>query len=106
MSAAVAYAGLIGKYVRMEREPDEVEYLEAKATNGGEIPEGYKVGAEGVVVAVWDSNYRVGGPAVEVMMDYGMGYAVFSKDQWSFVIADTQKTLHGIWELDGRGSRS
>lgn len=95
MKRAIDYAHLVGKYVRMERPPVEVEWLEERSSRGGDVPADWTVGAEGTVSAVWDSNTRVGGPAVEVMMDYGMGFAIFPEDQddWTFRIADTRETM-------------
>jgi len=95
---AVDYSHLVGKYVRMERPADEVELRERQAVLS-DTPDDFTVGAEGTVAAVWDSNKRVGGPAVEVMMDYGMGYPIFAsaQDEWTFIIVDSPETLKGIW---------
>lgn len=90
--SSLDYAGLVGKHVRMERLPDEVEYLEAKADFGGELPANYMVGCEGLVAYVHDSNHRVGGKAVEVVMDYGMGYPIFEGEEWVFHIWPDDKT--------------
>lgn len=95
--SAVQYAQLVGKYVRMERKPDEVEWLEARATYGSELRPDYTVGAEGTVAAVWDSSNRVGGRAVEVMMDYGMGFPIFPDEEWTFRITDSQETMKTMW---------
>lgn len=90
--SALDYVGLVGKHVRMERPPDEVEYLEAKADHGGELPAGYTVGCEGLVAYVHDSDHRVGGKAVEVVMDYGMGYPIYEGDEWTFHIWPDEET--------------
>jgi len=101
MRAAARYAHLVGKYVRMERPADEVECLEAKASGVDiDAPGIYHVGCEGLVAAVWDAkDARVGGPSVEVMMDYGMGYPILldEEDQWRFVITDTEETMKGLY---------
>jgi hypothetical protein len=99
VSAAVRYAHLVGKYVRMERPADEVETLEmsAAAGYGDDVP--LTVGCEGIVAAVWDeNNRRVGGPSVEVMMDYGMGYPILldEEDLWKFVITDSMETMQSL----------
>lgn len=102
--SSLDYVGLVGKHVRMEREPDEVEYLEAKADHGGELPSGYTVGCEGFVAYVCDSDNRVGGPAVEVVMDYGMGYPIFEGEKWTFHIWPDETTADLFRK--GGGSRA
>jgi hypothetical protein len=79
--SALDYAGLVGRYVRMERPLVEVEYLERRA-------EGLEPGApwviEGTVAYVYDNPAgRSGGPCVEVVMDYGMGTPVFPDEEWT-----------------------
>lgn len=85
MISSIQFAGLVGKYIRMERPADEVEALELRATTGETVD---NVGCEGVVALVYDSDNRVGGRAVEIVMEYGMGFAVFESelDQWKFHI--------------------
>jgi hypothetical protein len=91
MSAA-EYAGLVGKYVDMRRDPtDEVEWAELRASHGGELPENPAVGFAGTVVAVQDS-LLVGGWAVEVIMDYGMSHAIFPGDEWRFTVCVDEAT--------------
>src|SRR3954451_20743782 len=93
MSAALQYVNLIGKYVRMERPADDEEI--AAAVTAGVIDPGatdYMVGCEGTVAAVWDSY---GCKAVDIMMDYGMGYTVHLVDErlWRFAVTDTEQTM-------------
>ena len=72
MNEAVAYAGLVGKYIRMERPATEAE----RASGDPET-----VGMEGVVESVVDS------PAgVVVVADDGYMFTIKPGEQWSFSI--------------------
>ncbi len=93
MKTAIDYASLVGKYVSMARTPDEVEYLEAKASYGTELPSDYSVGGDGLVILVYDDNSKVGGPSVAIMFDYGMGFNVFPEDDWRFSIFNDEEDI-------------
>lgn len=85
---AIMYAGLVGKYVDMQRpRTDEVEMREAVASG---IDPTTPVGGAGVVAMVEDKEF-VGGWGVYVMFEYGMGFAVLDDDGWTFSIWDRDK---------------
>lgn len=76
-SPAAEYAGLVGKYICMERyaEPDDPEF---------EV--GTDVGMECKVAYVRDAVEQME-PAVEIMGDYGMGLVIFpERHDWRFTI--------------------
>jgi hypothetical protein len=81
-SLAVDYAGLVGKYIRMERysTPEELE----------EAPDLRLHGMECTVAAVYDT---VDGKGVEIVSDYGMSFAVYPElHEWRFNIWPDEET--------------
>lgn len=95
---AVDFAYLVGKYVSMARTPDEVEGLEAKAS--GYDLNNYSIGGDGIVHMVKDSFNRVGGHAIEIIFDYGMGWPVFSDpdnphNDWRFSVFNSLEDTEG-----------
>lgn len=93
---SLAYAHLVGKYVDMSRPPDEVEWGEARASYGPDLPADYRIGGAGLVAVVEDvpAGRLVGGVAVSVIFDYGMGFDVFADAQheWRFRIFPDEET--------------
>lgn len=85
------FAGLVGKYVRMERPAEEVEALEHRASTGNDLD---TVGFEGLVAMVRDTTPRVGGWGVEIITDYGMGFLVVQDDlaEWTIAIWPDEET--------------
>jgi len=85
------FAGLVGKYVRMERPADEVEALEYRASTGKNLD---TVGFEGKVAYVADTEPKVGGWGVDIVADYGMGYTVVQDDLplWKITIWENEKS--------------
>lgn len=85
------FAGLVGKYVRMERPADEIEMLDHRASTGESLD---TVGFEGLVALVRDTTPRVGGWGVEIITDYGMGFLVVQDDlpDWTIHIWPDEKT--------------
>ena len=79
------FAGLVGKYVRMERPADEVESLEYKTPT---------VGFEGKIAYVADTEPKVGGWGVDIVTDYGMGVTVVQDDlpEWTIMIWEDEKS--------------
>jgi hypothetical protein len=71
--SAVDYAGLVGKYIRMERPATEAERGRGEPA---------VVGMEGTVAYVRDEP----GNDVAIVTDYGMGYAVRPAEGWRFTI--------------------
>lgn len=87
MSRSIKYAGLVGKYIRMDRPATEDEIADGSPPT---------VGCSGLVSLVYDTTN--GG--VAIMMDYGMGFTIHKKDEgWLFTIAANQETAEGF----GRG---
>ena len=85
------FAGLVGKYVRMERPADEVEMLEHRASTGQNVE---TVGFEGKVAYVADTPPKVGGWGVDIVTDYGMGFTVLQDDlpEWKIMIWEDEKS--------------
>lgn len=75
-SLAVDYAGLVGKYIRMER-PSNVEELAAH-------PDQATQGMECLVHSVEDTE---NGKGVIIYSDYGYAFDIYpEKEEWSFQI--------------------
>jgi hypothetical protein len=74
--SAVAYAALVGRYIRMERPATEAELAEA--------PDMHTIGMECTVAAVRDVRDELGLDVVEVLADYGYGFTVRAGERWSF----------------------
>lgn len=86
------FAPLVGKYVAMERDLDEVEHLERRASGEG----GSKVSFAGTVALVRDVPPRVGGDAVEIVTDYGMAFLVvldMGDTPWSMEVYADEATF-------------
>lgn len=72
---AVEFAGLVGKYVRMERRATKEER---------DRGEGETIGMSALIAEVRDD----GGfeDAVAIIGDYGMGFTVYPGENWDFKI--------------------
>ncbi len=81
MSNAAAYAGLVGKYIRMSRPATEEEQ------SLGEPP---TVGMECLVAQVSDLD---GDALIEIVSDYGIAFTVdVERCEWSFTIWPDEQT--------------
>jgi hypothetical protein len=75
--SAVAYAALVGRYIRMERPATEAELAAA--------PDMRTIGMECVVLAVRD-RIADGEEVVEILADYGYGFDVRPGERWQFTV--------------------
>lgn len=72
---ALAHAGLIGKYVRMERPATAFERTQEQTET---------VGGSGIVAAIYSTP-----TGMTIVWDYGMGFEIRSGDVgWQFAICD------------------
>lgn len=80
---SLRYAGLVGKYVRMERAATDEEKEQYQTDT---------VGMEGVVTRVLDTQN-----GVLICSDYGIGYEIYSEHEpyWTFDIWSSEAEAKG-----------
>jgi hypothetical protein len=87
VSLAAQYAGLVGKYISMERPATEDELAEN--------PEATSIGMECLVGAVQDRRDYLGLPVVAILADYGYEFTVATGEGWAFTVWPDEASRRG-----------